>query len=63
LKKPPVKKVPYVIALRIAGDIAKCYANPTYVKQVLGWEAKKNIEEMCADSWKWQPNNPAGYEE
>ena len=53
--------VPYRIAPRRAGDIAKCYADPSYAKKVLGWEAKKGIEEMCQDSWKWQSQNPEGY--
>ncbi|QOR62597.1 UDP-glucose 4-epimerase GalE [Sulfurovum sp. ST-21] len=55
------RKIPYVIAPRRSGDIAKCYADPTYAKEVLGWEAKKGIEEMCRDSWRWQSQNPDGY--
>jgi len=60
-EKASGKDVPYCIAPRRAGDIAKCYANPSYAKEVLGWEAKKSIEEMCEDSWKWQERNPNGY--
>jgi len=56
------KEVPFCIAPRRAGDIAKCYADPSYAKEVLGWEAKKSIEEMCEDSWRWQSQNPNGYE-
>jgi len=56
------KEVPFCIAPRRAGDIAKCYADPSYAKEVLGWEAKKNIEKMCEDSWRWQSQNPNGYE-
>lgn len=44
-----------------AGDIAKCYANPSYAKEVLGWEAIKTLDEMCEDIWRWQSNNPDGY--
>jgi len=55
------RTVPYKIAPRRAGDIAKCFANPSYAKEILGWEAKKGIEEMCEDSWRWQSNNPNGY--
>ena len=55
------KKVPYQIVERRAGDIAKCFADPSYAKEVLGWEAKQSIKEMCEDSWKWQSNNPNGY--
>lgn len=55
------KKVPYTIAPRRAGDIATCFADPTYAKAVLGWEAQRGIDEMCKDSWRWQSNNPQGY--
>ena len=60
-EKASGKKVPYQMAPRRAGDIAKCFANPSYAKDILGWEAKKSIEEMCEDSWRWQSNNPNGY--
>jgi UDP-glucose 4-epimerase len=60
-EKASGKKVPYTIAPRRAGDIAECYADPSLAKEVLGWEAKKNIGEMCADAWKWQSKNPDGY--
>ena len=60
-EKASGKTVPYKIAPRRAGDIAKCFANPSYAKEILGWEAKKSIKEMCEDSWKWQSNNPNGY--
>jgi UDP-glucose 4-epimerase len=53
--------IPYKIVPRRAGDIAKCYANPSYAKEVLGWEAKRDLEQMCIDSWRWQSNNPNGY--
>ncbi|WP_296824732.1 UDP-glucose 4-epimerase GalE [Sulfurovum sp.] len=61
-EKASGKEVPYRIAPRRAGDIAKCYADPSYAKEILGWEAKKGIEEMCKDSWRWQSNNPNGYD-
>ena len=54
-------KIPYVIAERRPGDIAQCYADPARAKEVLGWEAKKNIDDMCRVTWKWQKNNPNGY--
>ena len=60
-EKASGKTVPYKIAPRRAGDIAKCFANPSYAKEILGWEAKKGIKEMCEDSWRWQSNNPNGY--
>jgi len=62
-EKASGKAVPYVIAPRRAGDIAKCYADPSYAKEVLGWEAQKSLEQMCEDSWKWQSQNPEGYKE
>lgn len=55
------KELPYKIAPRRPGDIATCYSDPTKAKEVLGWEAKRGIEEMCEDSWRWQSNNPNGY--
>ncbi len=56
-------KIPYSIKPRRAGDIATCYADPAKAKAELGWEAKNGIKEMCADSWRWQKNNPNGYED
>lgn len=56
-------KIPYSIKPRRAGDIATCYADPSKAKKELGWEAKYGIKEMCADSWRWQKNNPNGYED
>ena len=56
------RKVPYKIVERRAGDIATCYADPGYAKEVLGWEASRGIEEMCQDAWRWQSQNPDGYE-
>ncbi|MCR4610888.1 MAG: UDP-glucose 4-epimerase GalE [Lachnospiraceae bacterium] len=56
-------KIPYSIKPRRAGDIATCYADPAKAKAELGWEAKNGIKEMCADSWRWQKNNPNGYDD
>lgn len=61
-EKTSGKKVPYKISNKRAGDIAKCYADPSYAYEVLGWKSEKTLEEMCADSWKWQKNNPKGYQ-
>jgi len=55
------KNVPYVIAPRRTGDIASCFADPSYAKKILQWQAKRGIEEMCKDSWRWQSSNPNGY--
>lgn len=49
-------KVPYQIKERRPGDIAQCYCNADKAKAELGWEAKRNIEDMCRDSWNWQKN-------
>ena len=56
-------KIPYVIKPRRAGDIATCYSDASKAKKELGWEAKYGIKEMCADSWRWQKNNPNGYDD
>ena len=60
-EKASGKKVPYKLVDRRAGDIAKCFANPSYAKEILGWVAKRNLDEMSEDSWRWQSNNPNGY--
>lgn len=57
------KTLPYEIKERRAGDIATCYCDASKAKEELGWVAEKGIEEMCADSWRWQSNNPNGYED
>jgi UDP-glucose 4-epimerase len=62
-EKASNKKVPYKIVPRREGDIAACYANPNLAKKELDWEAKFEIEKMCEDSWRWQSQNPNGYEE
>lgn len=56
-------KIPYKIKERRAGDIATCYADATRAKEELGWVAERGIKEMCEDSWRWQSNNPNGYDE
>lgn len=56
------KDLPYEIKPRRAGDIAMCYADPAKAEKVLGWKATRGLDEMCADSWRWQSQNPNGYE-
>lgn len=56
------KEIKYAIKPRRAGDIATCYADASKAKAELNWEAKRGIDEMCEDSWRWQSNNPNGYE-
>jgi UDP-glucose 4-epimerase len=48
------KPVPYRIVERRPGDIARCYADPSYAREALGWQAQLGIEAMCADTWRWQ---------
>ena len=55
-------KIPYVIKPRRAGDIATCYCDASKAEKELGWKAENGIREMCEDSWRWQSNNPQGYE-
>ncbi len=56
------KEIPYDIVDRRSGDIAVCFADPIKAKEELGWCCEKGIEEMCTDLWRWQSNNPNGYE-
>lgn len=56
-------KIPYVIKNRRPGDIATCYCDPKKAKKEIGWVAEYGIKEMCEDAWRWQSNNPNGYEE
>ena len=56
-------KIPYVIKPRRAGDIATCYCDASKAEKELDWKAENGIREMCEDSWRWQSNNPQGYEE
>ena len=56
-------KVPYVIGPRRPGDIATCYSSADKAFEELGWKAQYGIKEMCEDSWRWQKNNPNGYED
>lgn len=53
--------IPYQFTSRRAGDIASCYASANKAKNVLGWEAKLSITDMCQDTWRWQSMNPNGY--
>jgi UDP-glucose 4-epimerase len=55
------REIPYQIVDRRAGDIACCYADPALAEKLLGWRAERGIEEMCADTWRWQSQNPQGY--
>ena len=54
--------VPYVIAARREGDVARLVADNTKTKKLLNWEPKRNIEDMCIDGWNWRKLNPNGYD-
>ena len=54
-------KINYKIVDRRPGDIATCYSDPSKALAELGWKAERGIEQMCADSWRWQSTNPNGY--
>ena len=60
-EKASGKKIAYKIVPRRAGDISSCYANPQKAKELLGWEAKRTLEDMCKSSFNWQSKNPNGY--
>lgn len=55
------RTVPYVIAARRPGDVAACYADASRASAVLNWRARRGLDQMCADSWRWQSLNPAGF--
>ena len=55
------KEIPYCISARRPGDIDACYASSEKASRELGWKAEKTLDEACADSWKWQSQNPNGY--
>ncbi len=56
------RPVPYDIVARRPGDVASCYADPSLAQALLGWIAERGIDDMCADSWRWQSQNPNGFE-
>jgi UDP-glucose 4-epimerase len=55
------RSVPYDIVARRPGDVAACWADPTLAREMLGWEAKLDLDRMCQDSWRWQQLNPHGF--
>ncbi len=56
------RPVNYKIAPRRAGDLAECFANPALALAELDWSAEKNLDDMLIDAWRWQTNNPQGYQ-
>jgi len=60
-RKASSRDIPYKIVGRRPGDIAACYADVAKAKKELGWSADRGVDEMCADTWRWQSANPDGY--
>lgn len=55
------RPVPYQVVARRPGDVAQCYADPGHAREMLGWQARRGLAQMCEDHWRWQVNNPDGY--
>jgi UDP-glucose 4-epimerase len=55
------RSIAYRIVDRRPGDVAECYADPSLARELLGWEARHDLERMCVDAWRWQSTNPEGY--
>ena len=60
-EKASGRAVPCHMAARRPGDVDACYADATLARQLFGWQARRSLEAMCADSWRWQRLNPGGY--
>lgn len=61
-EKASGKSIPYKVVERRPGDIASCYADPGLANKELGWHAELSVEDACRDAWKWQSQNPDGFE-
>lgn len=61
-EKASGKKIPYKIDPRRPGDVAECYADVIKAERELSWKAERSLEDACRDTWRWQENNPDGYE-
>jgi UDP-glucose 4-epimerase len=55
------RPIPYDVAPRRPGDVASCYADPSLAERLLGWRATRDLDAMCADTWRWQTANPNGF--
>ena len=53
--------IPYVITERRSGDAAITVADPTEAKRKLGWQTRRNLDDICQNGWRWQHSNPGGY--
>lgn len=56
------EEIPYKIVERRPGDVAVCYSDPSKAFEYMGWKTQYNIDDMCRDAWRWQSNNPRGFE-
>lgn len=61
-EKASSRTIPYEIVARRTGDIAQCWADASLAFTELGWKATRGLAEMCEDSWRWQNNNPEGFQ-
>ena len=61
-EKASSKKIPYEIIDRRPGDIPASYTDTTFAEKILGWKPKYDENKICEDAWRWQQNNPSGYE-
>ena len=61
-KRASNRDIPHEVAPRREGDIAEIYAKADRAQKLLGWRATRTLEDMCADHWRWQSENPDGYE-
>ncbi|CAG0993376.1 UDP-glucose 4-epimerase [Burkholderiales bacterium] len=57
------RPIPCRTAPRRPGDVAECYADPSLAQSLLGWCARRTLDDICADAWRWQRGNPGGYPE
>jgi UDP-glucose 4-epimerase len=55
------RDIAHEIVDRRPGDVATTYADPALARELLGWEATRTLDDMCADGWRWQSANPEGY--
>lgn len=62
MAKASGREIPYKFTVRRAGDVAMVYADPSKAHAELNWKAERDLDEMCSDMWKWQSNNPDGFE-
>ncbi len=60
-EKASGREVPFRMAERRPGDVDACYADADLARRLIGWQARRGLDAMCADSWRWQSMNPDGY--